>query len=60
MKNEVAYALVFKKSGEIARSLYTDQFLVFGRKSVAMSELTDYDSDEEEYNLEVRKITVTL
>ena len=58
---EYAYALFFKKSGEMARNLYSDQFLIFGEKSVADEELKDYDTpEEEEYKLEVNKVKITL
>ena len=57
---EIAYALFFKKSGEIARNLYSDQYLIFGSKKVADLEMVDYDSpDEEEYKLVVKKVKIS-
>lgn len=57
---ETAYALFFKKSGEMARNLYSDQYLIFGSKKVADLEMADYDSPEEEYKLEVKKVKISL
>lgn len=57
-ETEIAYALFFKKSGEMARNLYSDQYLIFGTKSVAQAEMEDYDSPEKEYKLVVKKVKI--
>jgi hypothetical protein len=57
---EKAYALVFVKDQEVARGMWNGDLLIYDTKKTALAHLEDYQQKEEDYELEIKKVTISF